>query len=302
MKTTLALSLTSSSRALLIPGLALALSLDTASAQQTANYAPPAGYRQQPGYGNYQPQRPGVGERVGGFVKRLFYGEPQAAYPQPQYSSGYQSGRSLDAPPTGLRRTAPNYQSSPSSMPPSAPQDRPAPASKPDALKKPVTTATSKTSSSSKYTPPRIKPEVAAPKSEPKPSPQKVEEQPPAPTPTPTRTEPAPYTPPSPQDSPSVIDNKPSEAPSKLAGLNSSQPNAGTSSTTPTPPVQETQSTPKETPVSNSTSGQFLIGKKTATPGRVISPYPPYQELDVSGLSSGSLALDPTTDKVFQIP
>jgi hypothetical protein len=24
--------------------------------------------------------------------------------------------------------------------------------------------------------------------------------------------------------------------------------------------------------------------------------------LDVSGLSSGSLALDPTTDKVFQIP
>jgi hypothetical protein len=34
----------------------------------------------------------------------------------------------------------------------------------------------------------------------------------------------------------------------------------------------------------------------------VISPYPPYRELDVSGLSSGSLALDPTTQKVFEVP
>lgn len=299
MKTTLALSLSSSSRALLIPGLALALSLDTASAQQSANYAPPAGYRQQPGYGGYQPQRPNVGERVGGFVKRLFYGEPQAAYPQPQYNSGYQSGRSLDAPPAATRRSVPTYQSSNASKPP-APLDKPTPTSKPKVTKKPETSLAK--TASSKYTPPRIKPESSAPKSEPKPAPQKVEEQPPAPAPTPTRTEPAPYTPPSPQDTPPVIDNKPSEAPTTLASLNSSQPNAVTSSTTPTPPVQETQSTPKETPVSNSTSGQFLIGKKTATPGRVISPYPPYQELDVSGLSSGSLALDPTTDKVFQIP
>ena len=49
-------------------------------------------------------------------------------------------------------------------------------------------------------------------------------------------------------------------------------------------------------------SGSFLRGKKSNKEGRVISPYPPYRELDVSGLSSGSLALDPTTQKVFEVP
>jgi hypothetical protein len=41
---------------------------------------------------------------------------------------------------------------------------------------------------------------------------------------------------------------------------------------------------------------------RAKTPGRVKSPYPPYSELDVSGLNSGSLAKDPTTGKVFRIP
>jgi hypothetical protein len=49
-------------------------------------------------------------------------------------------------------------------------------------------------------------------------------------------------------------------------------------------------------------SNSFLRGKKASKEGRVISPYPPYRELDVSGLASGSLALDPTTQKVFEVP
>ena len=49
-------------------------------------------------------------------------------------------------------------------------------------------------------------------------------------------------------------------------------------------------------------NGAFLKGKRTSKPGRVTSPYPPYQELDVTGLTSGSLALDPTTQKVFEVP
>lgn len=53
---------------------------------------------------------------------------------------------------------------------------------------------------------------------------------------------------------------------------------------------------------SKSTSGSFLVGKKTAKSGRVVSPYAPYNELDITGLPSGSLALDPTTQKVFQVP
>lgn len=53
---------------------------------------------------------------------------------------------------------------------------------------------------------------------------------------------------------------------------------------------------------SGGNNGAFLKGKKASKEGRVISPYPPYQELDVTGLSSGSLALDPTTQKVFEVP
>jgi hypothetical protein len=41
---------------------------------------------------------------------------------------------------------------------------------------------------------------------------------------------------------------------------------------------------------------------KAKTAGRVKSPYPPYTELDVSGLNPGSLAKDPTNGKVFRIP
>lgn len=37
-------------------------------------------------------------------------------------------------------------------------------------------------------------------------------------------------------------------------------------------------------------------------PGRVKSPFPPYGDLDVSGMSSGSLARDPVSGKLFRVP
>ena len=49
-------------------------------------------------------------------------------------------------------------------------------------------------------------------------------------------------------------------------------------------------------------STDIPAGKKGSKAGRVISPYPPYNELDISGLDSGSTALDPTTNKVFRVP
>lgn len=66
--------------------------------------------------------------------------------------------------------------------------------------------------------------------------------------------------------------------------------------------VADAPPTPEKKPEAAPSGGAFLKGKRTNKPGRVISPYPPYQELDVSGLSSGSLALDPTTQKVFEVP
>ena len=72
----------------------------------------------------------------------------------------------------------------------------------------------------------------------------------------------------------------------------------------PEPPANvETESTPTPTPPkAPSDSSNVMTGTKTGKSGRVKSPYAPYSELDVTGLPSGSLALDPTTQKVFRIP
>lgn len=67
-------------------------------------------------------------------------------------------------------------------------------------------------------------------------------------------------------------------------------------------PAPDKESSPGKTTADGTKSGSFLIGKKTNKPGRVVSPYPPYNELDITGLPSGSLALDPTTQKVFEVP
>jgi len=41
---------------------------------------------------------------------------------------------------------------------------------------------------------------------------------------------------------------------------------------------------------------------RSEKPGRVKSPFPPYGELDVSGMQSGSLAKDPSNGKIFRVP
>lgn len=46
----------------------------------------------------------------------------------------------------------------------------------------------------------------------------------------------------------------------------------------------------------------YPYAEKTRTPGEVISPYAPYNVMDVRGLRSGSLALDPSSNKKFRVP
>lgn len=71
-----------------------------------------------------------------------------------------------------------------------------------------------------------------------------------------------------------------------------SKPSTETKTTSPSTSTQPTVSAGQEFPMGT-------VGKK---PGRVVSPYAPHNELDVRGLPSGSLALDPTTQKVFKVP
>jgi hypothetical protein len=46
----------------------------------------------------------------------------------------------------------------------------------------------------------------------------------------------------------------------------------------------------------------FPMGTRSNKAGFVKSPYAPHNELDATGLSSGSLAKDPTTGKIFRVP
>lgn len=72
------------------------------------------------------------------------------------------------------------------------------------------------------------------------------------------------------------------------------------------PPVEETpQSRAVEPPPGQVELpvGQVPTAAKVGNrPGLVKCPFPPYRELDVSGLASGSLARDPVSGKMFRVP
>lgn len=42
--------------------------------------------------------------------------------------------------------------------------------------------------------------------------------------------------------------------------------------------------------------------KRTANPNQVISPYAPYNVIDVEGFKNGALAKDPSNGKIFRVP
>lgn len=55
------------------------------------------------------------------------------------------------------------------------------------------------------------------------------------------------------------------------------------------------QSQPKPKP-------EYPVAEATETAGRVLSPYPPYNVIDVEGFKSGALAKDPSNGKIFRVP
>ena len=48
--------------------------------------------------------------------------------------------------------------------------------------------------------------------------------------------------------------------------------------------------------------GDYPTARATAKPGEVISPYEPYNVIDVTGFTSGQLARDPSNKKIFRVP
>ncbi len=290
--------------------------------QRPPGYSAPPAYpqQQQPQYSQPVPRTeyvspmeflPTFGRKFGDMFRRLFYGDkPPSGYQQggyPQYG-----GRSLDQAPG-------YYQSQPRQYQQAQPQYY-----------------------QPQYAPPQYQqPQYAQPQTPRYETPPAQQQRPPAQG-TPAQTRPAqPQSPPVTSKSKSPASStktgaatpakkytpptitRPSE--SKSAGT---PPSTAGAAKTDTPPKTDTASAarteyfplpgsqPKDTPKDATASagkpksdsppaantGAFLKGKRTAKEGRVTSPYPPYQELDVTGLGSGSLALDPTTNKVFEVP
>lgn len=251
------------------------------NSQQPQYSQPPTGYQQPPaGYGapGYAPPQqqkrfenpleflPKFGRRLSEMTRRLFYGQDPTGWDQPP-SQGY----SLEANPR--HATQPGYAQPPAGYYPQQP-----------AYQQPQAPAQAQPRYS--YPPSQTPPASSSGKTS-TPAPQKS-------SPSTTRT----YTP------PKVTSSAPKTAtPQTSAPAPAPKP----STPAPTPPTtitsRRTETTPPpEAPKTASSSSSFPKGGKTSKPGRVTSPYPPYKELDVTGLDSGSLALDPTTQKVFEVP
>ena len=47
---------------------------------------------------------------------------------------------------------------------------------------------------------------------------------------------------------------------------------------------------------------EYPVAERTEKPGMVISPYSPYNVIDVEGFQSGALAKDPSNGKIFRVP
>ena len=55
-------------------------------------------------------------------------------------------------------------------------------------------------------------------------------------------------------------------------------------------------------PVRQPARDEYPTAERTDNPNRVISPYSPYNVIDVEGFRSGQLAKDPSNGKIFRIP
>jgi hypothetical protein len=49
-------------------------------------------------------------------------------------------------------------------------------------------------------------------------------------------------------------------------------------------------------------AGGYPTATRTANAGQVLSPYEPYNVIDIEGFKTGQLARDPSNQKIFRIP
>jgi hypothetical protein len=68
------------------------------------------------------------------------------------------------------------------------------------------------------------------------------------------------------------------------------------------PPPQEPAPAPNPTPPAGPSTGGYPTATRTENPNQVLSPYEPYNVIDVEGFKPGQLARDPSNQKIFRVP
>ena len=63
------------------------------------------------------------------------------------------------------------------------------------------------------------------------------------------------------------------------------------------PPAPTTPPPPPPT-----ATGGYPTATRTANPDQVLSPYEPFNVIDVAGFTSGKLVRDPSNQKIFRVP
>ena len=64
------------------------------------------------------------------------------------------------------------------------------------------------------------------------------------------------------------------------------------------PPPYQSPASPPSQPGRDA----YPMAQRTSIPNQVISPYPPYNVMDVTDVRSGQLARDPKTGEIFRVP
>ena len=71
------------------------------------------------------------------------------------------------------------------------------------------------------------------------------------------------------------------------------------------PPGGQASQPPYQAPISPPAQpgrDPYPMAQRTNIPNQVISPYPPYNVMDVTDVRSGQLARDPKTGEIFRVP
>lgn len=68
------------------------------------------------------------------------------------------------------------------------------------------------------------------------------------------------------------------------------------------PNSQTTAPDPSAAAAPPANAAEYPTAKRTDQPNQVISPYEPYNVIDVEGFSAGQLARDPSNKKIFRVP